>query len=241
MVTKNEVKNPLSDYEMDAMWMSYRYAIGRSSIACVMHAGNMVKNVYGRIPENRVDFTVYDMRREINQRLSWEYNFGLDYSIWQEEFDSIKALMEFSKRQDVHEIGLLKFLQNHSVKVSKGINGEYMFYIEETKDNHFELYAHQLDDLVVWANAANALDSKKHHTITTEYEGQIKKYEAFELMILHYNHDTQQFNLELHYCPIESYLETAGKQSYLAEEFIKKIDKKQNNYDKEKNYIGLLE
>ena len=26
MATKNEVKNPLSDYEMDAMWMSYRYA-----------------------------------------------------------------------------------------------------------------------------------------------------------------------------------------------------------------------
>lgn len=224
MVTKNKVKNPLSDYEMDAMWMSYRYAIGRSSIACVMHAGNMVKNVYGRIPENRLDFTAYDMRREINQRLAWGYNFGLDYSILQEEFDPIKALMEFSKRQDVHEVGLLKFLQNHSVKVSKGTNGEYMFYIEETKDNNFELYAHQLDDLVVWANAANALDSKKHHTITTEYEGQIKEYEAFELIIQHYNNDTQQFDLALHYCPIDSYLETAGKQSYLAEEFIKKID-----------------
>ena len=30
---------PLSDYEMDAMWMSYRYAIGRHSIASVTHAG----------------------------------------------------------------------------------------------------------------------------------------------------------------------------------------------------------
>lgn len=224
METKNEAKNPLSDYEMDAMWMSYRYAIGRSSIACVMHAGSMVKNVYGRIPANRVDFTVYDMRREINQHLAWGYNFGLDYSIQQEEFDPINALMEFSKRQDVHEVGLLKFLQNHSVKVSKGSNSEYVFYIEKTKDNHFELYAHQLDDLIVWANAANALDFQKHHTITTEHEGQIKEYEAFELIIQHYHHDSQQFDLKLHYCPIDAYLETADKQSYLAEEFIKKID-----------------
>ena len=72
MVTKNEVKNPLSDYEMDAMWMSYRYAIGRHTIASVMHAGNMVKNVYGRIPEGSVDFNVYDMRREINHSLVWK-------------------------------------------------------------------------------------------------------------------------------------------------------------------------
>ena len=42
------------------------------TIASVMHAGNMVKNVYGRIPEGSVDFNVYDMRREINHSLVWK-------------------------------------------------------------------------------------------------------------------------------------------------------------------------
>lgn len=36
----NEKAKPLSEYEKDAMWMSYRYAIGHHTIACVEYAGN---------------------------------------------------------------------------------------------------------------------------------------------------------------------------------------------------------
>ena len=224
MEAKDEVKNPLSDYEMDAMWMSYRYAIGRHSIASVMHAGKLVQAVYDRLAEERKAFCAFDMRREVNMRLEWGYNFGLDFSFPQEEFDPIKALMEFSTRPEVKEVGLLKFLQNHWVKVSKGSNNELAFHIEETKDKHIELYAFELDDLIIWANAANALDKKRHHTVTTEYDGEIKEHDAFELIIQHYDYNTGQSEIALHYCSIDSYLESAGRQSYLAEEYIIEID-----------------
>lgn len=224
METKDEVKNPLSDYEMDAMWMSYRYAIGRHSIASIMHAGKLVQAVYNRLTEERKAFCAFDMRREVNMRLECGYNFGLDFSFPQKEFDPVNALMEFSKRPEVKEIGLLRFLQSHWVKVSQGSDYELIFHIEETKDKHIELYAHDLDDLIIWTNAANALDRKKHHTVTTEYEGEIKEHEAFELLIQHFDYNTGQSEIELHYCPIDSYLESAGKQSYLAEEYITKID-----------------
>ena len=164
------------------------------------------------------------MRREVNMRLEWEHNFGLDFSFPQEEFDPIKALMEFSTRPEVKEVGLLKFLQSHWVKVSKGSNNEFVYHIEDTKDKHVELYAHGLDDLIIWANAANALDRRKHHIVTTKYEGQIKEQEAFELIIQHYDYDTGQSEIALHYCLIDSYLESAGRQSYLAEEYITNID-----------------
>ena len=224
MATKNEVKNPLSDYEMDAMWMSYRYAIGRHTGVSVFHAGNLVKAVYNRLTDDQKAFNAFDMRREVNMRLEWGYNFGLDFSFPQEVFDPVNALMEFSKRPEVKEVGLLKFLQNHWVKVSKGSNNEYVYHIEETKDKHIELYAHGLDDLIIWANAANALDRKKHHIVTTKYDGQIREQEAFELIIQRYDYDTRQSDIALHYCPIDSYLESAGRQSYLAVEYITNIN-----------------
>ena len=44
---------PLSEYEYDAMWMSYRYAIGRHTIASAMHAGRLVQTMYHRLNEHQ--------------------------------------------------------------------------------------------------------------------------------------------------------------------------------------------
>ena len=41
----NEKTKPLSEYEKDAMWMSYKYVIGRHTITFVEHVGNMDKKM----------------------------------------------------------------------------------------------------------------------------------------------------------------------------------------------------
>ena len=60
---------PLSDYEMDCMWMSYRYCIGRHTIASHMHAGNIWKNCKGRMSKERALFTAFDINREIESSM----------------------------------------------------------------------------------------------------------------------------------------------------------------------------
>ena len=60
----------LTDYEEDCMWMSYRYCIGRHTIASNMHAGSIWKNCRNRISNDRQLFTAFDINREIEQRLS---------------------------------------------------------------------------------------------------------------------------------------------------------------------------
>lgn len=58
-------------YEEDSMWMSYRYCIGRHTIAASMRAGDIGTNCYGRMSEERSIFTAFDINREIENQLSF--------------------------------------------------------------------------------------------------------------------------------------------------------------------------
>ena len=60
---------PLSDYEEDCMWMSYRYCIGRHTIAAHMHAKDIWKNCKGRMTDERALFTAFDINREIESSM----------------------------------------------------------------------------------------------------------------------------------------------------------------------------
>lgn len=55
----------MSDYEEDCMWMSYRYCIGRHTIASHGMAGDIAKNCYKRMSDERSIFTAYDINRSI--------------------------------------------------------------------------------------------------------------------------------------------------------------------------------
>lgn len=55
----------LNDYEEDCMWMSYRYCIGRHTIASYMHAGDIWKNCKNRITKERQLFNAFDINRSI--------------------------------------------------------------------------------------------------------------------------------------------------------------------------------
>ena len=69
--------NDFNGYEEDSMWMSYRYCIGRHTIASHMRAGDIASNCYGRMSEERSIFTAYDINREIEQ--SMQFGSGPDW------------------------------------------------------------------------------------------------------------------------------------------------------------------
>ena len=62
---------PLSEYEEDCMWMSYRYCIGRHTIASHMHAGDIWKHCKGRMSYERSLFTAFDINREIESSMAF--------------------------------------------------------------------------------------------------------------------------------------------------------------------------
>ena len=70
-VRDNTMLNDFSSYEEDSMWMSYRYCIGRHTIAASMRAGDIASHCYGRMSKDRSIFTAYDINREIEQSMQF--------------------------------------------------------------------------------------------------------------------------------------------------------------------------
>lgn len=60
----------MSDFKETCIWMSYRYAIGRKTIAAVTHARDIAMHL-DWIPENRREFTAEDILRTINGQTNW--------------------------------------------------------------------------------------------------------------------------------------------------------------------------
>jgi hypothetical protein len=61
----------LSNYEEDSVWMSYRYCIGRHTIASHMRAGDIWKHCKGRMKKERQLFNAFDINREIEQHMQF--------------------------------------------------------------------------------------------------------------------------------------------------------------------------
>ena len=221
-----EDKKYLNAYEHNAMCMSYRYAIGRHTALSVMHAGDLVQNVYGRIHPDHLHYDVYDMRREINQALEYEFNFGLEYVYLHDSFDPFNALIQLEKKiKKDSDINLLAYLKNH--KITAKLNDKFEYEFDEKMPNYpgVEKYEVKLLDLLAWANAANALDPNKHHMVTTKYSGEEKTYEAFEYIT--YNKIN---GFHINYTAIDNYLKNPHEFTYISEEFIIKIDGKEYEF-----------
>ena len=108
----------LSDYEEDCMWMSYRYCIGRHTIASNMHAGHIWENCKNRMSKERQLFTAYDINREIENHLLFSapyfhfpitslnriYTSAIDIFCEFLEDYNIKSIDDFIKYRDIHII-----------------------------------------------------------------------------------------------------------------------------------------
>jgi len=68
----------LSEYEVDCMWMSYRYCIGRHTIASHMHAGDIWANCKNRMSKERQLFNAFDINREVERCM--QFGVGPEWS-----------------------------------------------------------------------------------------------------------------------------------------------------------------
>ena len=97
---------PMTDYEEDCMWMSYRYCIGRHSIASHMHANDIWKNCKGRMSKERQLFTAFDINREIEKILSFHkpyFHFPIT-SLNRIYTTAIDIICEFMEEYNINSI-----------------------------------------------------------------------------------------------------------------------------------------
>ena len=116
---------PLSDYEEDCMWMSYRYCVGRHTIAASMHAPAIWKHCKDRMSDERALFTAFDINREIESSMVFikpYFHFPLTSlnRIYTSAIDIFCQFLEDYKIEDIAD--LIKYRDVH-VKLSDNDRG----------------------------------------------------------------------------------------------------------------------
>lgn len=151
----------------DFIWMSYRYCIGRHTIAAAYHA-NTIANVVASYPDafsqERLAFNAKDIRDRINDAIRFLACYDIDSCFSLDAFSC--ALYKSAEVENPYE---------------------YIYHIEQSGyvelDKPKELLRHRFDqdyiDLIPWVKLANWLDKSTHRMITVEYDGKVETHECF--------------------------------------------------------------
>lgn len=156
-----------SDSLEDFIWMSYRYCIGRRTIASAMHAAtiaSVIKSNPNILSDERIRFMVNDIRDEVNSCLNWGDSFQLSscYGI-----DAFSPALYKSNEVDN---------PNDWVYCIDGMGN---VRLEEPNGKKRDIYDEKYSDLIPWVKLANLLDKSCHCIVTTEYNCMVEKTECF--------------------------------------------------------------
>lgn len=156
-----------NDKMEDFIWMSYRYCIGRHTIAAAYHADvirGLIMDNPDFLSEDRKAFMAMDIRRQINDLVCWRSNVHVDGP----------------RDADLYSLILYKGSEKPNEKVK--------FYVDEfyntvttvpCEDDKYVPYDKDYEDIIRWIKLANILDKSTHKIITTNFNGEIKNVECY--------------------------------------------------------------
>jgi hypothetical protein len=156
-----------NDRMEDFIWMSYRYCIGRHTIAAAYHADvirSLIMDNPDCLSEDRKAFMAMDIRRQINDLVCWRNNVTVDGP----------------RDADLYSLILYKGSENPNEKVK--------FYVDEfyntvttspCEGDKYVPHDKDFEDIIRWIKLANILDKSTHKIITTNFNGEIKDVECY--------------------------------------------------------------
>lgn len=217
MKKKNKIEIVNSSFFEDLLWMSYRYCIGRHTIAAHSHAGEIAKNAYHVLSEDRKFFMAHDIRKEINDVLHLKKNVRcLDY------------------RNHIYNDGVSLIIEETINKYGKQLPNGFDFDHYEYDINNgkvkviewgegildYQKFTVAYEELLPWIKLANAFDSSCHKKLTVNVDGKNVEYEVMPFPYINVFDKT----IDKKWISIERYLENPIVCSYFNEEAIVKIE-----------------
>lgn len=159
-------KKRLTEFEMDCLWMSTRYCIGRRTISTCLHPSEIAKNCYERMNEDERLMLSKDINREIDSTLSMSGWYDAKFCFVNNKtmkplsvLYSVLSDIGVSSILDIHRIKDIELSYNHNTKTLKHTahmrrNGEAKDYDTRSLEG--------LSDLERWQNLSILLDKNEH-------------------------------------------------------------------------------
>lgn len=179
---KAKNKKALTSFEEDLVWMSYRYCIGRHTIASHQHAGNLADFTYGRLNNYRMEFMSEDINREIYDRLRWGnfIDFGWYGNIPKEHFkplDVVYSIMHKENISSYEEVKKIKSIVIEWDRDKSDYDYSVYYFNENDKNKDYARNMSDLQDLEVWQRLANLYDKRTHKKCKLKDGSIIEYYE----------------------------------------------------------------
>lgn len=192
-----------NDRMEDFIWMSYRYCIGRHTIAAAYHADvirGLIMDNPDFLSEDRKAFMAMDIRRQINDLVCWRNNVHVDGP----------------RDADLYSLILYKGSEKPNEKVKFYVDEFYnTVTTEPCEDDKYVPYDKDFEDIIRWIKLANILDKSTHKIITTNFNGEIKNVECYPY--------PYKVDNGLYVTKWTSPEKTLVNDSYLADEYIVEI------------------
>lgn len=232
-VKKKRIKK-LSDYEETLIWMSYRYAIGRHTIASNMHAGDIAQNSYERLMLSpaRMQFMSKDINQEIASRLSWSnFNFRIDNYYGENRWGHhpLDLFYEFINSLHITDIQELGKYKDIHVYIDY-MNGD-VTYEPRLKEDNSTSYVSCMDyeDLDCWQILSKVFDLKHHKFCRAIYNGEESIIEYID--VYRRVSGSEEIKYEKVKMPIDKYLNNPSISCRIDEKYIVEDNIDLNKYD----------
>lgn len=150
----------------DFIWMSYRYCIGRKTIASHQHAdtiANIILHNPDILSDDRKEFMAGDIMMSILDNLRWNKHISISHisEDTMNNFDIFDELFYYSNTlEDPYSV---KYIIDAS---SKKITHQEFITDPKLYDDKFDA---MYSDLLPWVKLAKILNKSKHHKIYTKY------------------------------------------------------------------------
>lgn len=205
----------MSSYELDGIWMSYRYCIGRHTISSHARAGDIALNAYGRMTHEKMQFVSVDINSSIYDQLL--RNWLILDNRWSIPSKDFKPLEILYKR-----LMQLNVTSEDDFKRIRQISG---FYDTTSGDFNFDEWEYSntniskdsfsdLVDLEIWQRLANLFDVDNHKWCKMVDGSYTEYYEC----LLHDRDDNRRLRFRTYKCPVDA--RNLSILTYIDEQFI---------------------
>lgn len=180
-MAKKETENMkmLTQYEEDCVFMSYRYCIGRHTIASHCHAEDIARNAYGRMTPERTQFISEDINNEIHSQLHFGnfVDMGWYGNVPKTHFKPLDVLYSILNKESINSLKKFRQIKSIAIDWNREKNDfDYSIYYFNENDKNKDLGRSLWDitDLEVWQQLANLFDLNGHKLARVEVDGEEK-------------------------------------------------------------------
>ncbi len=227
---KKEEKSKNNDlgFSEDYVWASYRYFIGRHTIAAHYHATTIAQDVYGKISDERLQFNSEDICSCIYDNLHFKdfIDFGWYGNIPKRHFKPLDVVYSIFAKEGIDCNEKVKKIKTIAIDWNyEKSDFDYSIYYfnENDKNKDYGRSMNDIRDLEVWQKLANLFD-RECHKYCRLVDDTICEY--YECMAWTYGADNK-WVFKKYKCPVNRL--SIDTLCYIPEENIKEDDIEPNN------------